>query len=114
MDPCMLGTGSCTKKKYVDLVGPSAYSLDLFSLDSLEEYNILHLMLALTHYEYFQPSSLVHLLSPESQSYAADILVDSISIAIVLALLPFVFPSEPLILLQSLLSSLGWPQHYAL
>ena len=70
----------------------SAYLLNLFSPDSLEEYNILHAMLALTHYKYFQPSSLVHLPSPESQSFAADILVDFLLIIIVLAIIPFVFP----------------------
>ena len=87
----------------------SAYSLNLFLLDSLEEYNIPHPMLALTHYIYFQPSSLVHLPSPESQSSAVDILVDFLSIIIVLALILFVFLSEPLVLLQSWLSSLGLP-----
>ena len=71
-------------------------------------------MLALTHYEYFQPSLLVHLPSPESQSSAVDILIDFFSIVIVLALILFVFPSEPPIPLQSLLLSLGWPQHYPL
>ena len=67
--------------------------------DYPEEYNILHSMLAMTHYECCQPFSLVHLPSPESQSFAAGILVDFLLTVIVLAPIPFVFPSEPPVLL---------------
>ena len=104
MDPSVLG----------NLVEHSIYSLYLLLLDSLEEYNISHPTLVLTHYLYFQPFLLVHLPSPESQSSAVDILVDFLSIIIVLTLTLFVFPSVPLVLLQSLLLSLGLPQHYLL
>ena len=77
----------------------SIYSLNLFLPDSQEEYNILHPMLALTHYKRFQPFLPVHLPSPESQSFVADILVDFLLIVIVLAPILFVFPSGPPILL---------------
>ena len=43
--------------------------------------------------------SLVHLPSPEFQSFVTGILVDFLLIVIVLAPIPFVFPSEPPILL---------------
>ena len=56
-------------------------------------------MLALTHYKYFQPFSPVHLPSPESQSFVADIPVDFLLVIIVLDPIPFVFPSGPPILL---------------
>ena len=75
------------------------YSLNLFSPDSLEEYNILHPMLALTHYKCFQPFSLVHLPSVKSQSFVAGILVDFLLIIIVIAPTPLAFPSKPPILL---------------
>ena len=51
-------------------------------------------MLALICYGCFQPFSLVYLPSPGSQSFVVGILVGFPLIVIVLAPIPFVFPSE--------------------
>ena len=82
-------------KIWANLEEHSACSLNLSLPDSQEEYNNLHPMLALIHYRYFQPSSLVHLPSPRSQSSVVGISVDFPSIIIVLILILFVFLSEP-------------------
>ena len=113
MDPSIAGTGSCPKR-WVNLVEHLIYSLYSLSLDLQGECNIPHPMLALIHCICSQPSLLAHLPSLEFQSSAVDTLADFLSIIIVLALTFFVFSSESLILLQSLISNLGLLQCYLL